>query len=95
MLLRNAKLFHALCFKLFIVERANEHEVGKLGDNFLWVGDAAFPHPLPDVVYLALCCSGNHEHSFLMVFESFCESCIAIWSNVLKSNWSLFFSANR
>ena len=46
--------FHALGRELLLVELAHEHEVGDVGDDVEWVGDAAFPHLLPDGVDLVL-----------------------------------------
>lgn len=52
-------LLHPLGLKLLLVERPDEHEIGELADDFKRVGDATFPHLLPDGVYLSLCCSSN------------------------------------
>ena len=38
---------------------------------FKWIGDAALPHLLPDVVHLGLRCSGNHESFFIRTDDGF------------------------
>ena len=60
---RAERLFHLLGFELLFVERAHKHEVSELTDDLDGVGDAAFPHLLPNGVDFVFGRSGNHGAS--------------------------------